>query len=101
MAFGEIATLTRLFIGAVGTFCAILLWSRTRDVSWVLVVIGVLISYAGIIFDTLDRFGLVTLDDLEVAGLPALSLIQAVLSNFPMLLYALAFIIVLRRSRIR
>ena len=101
MAFDEISILVKLLMGAVGTFCAILLWSRSRDVAWVLVVIGVLVSYAGIIFDTVDRFGLVTWDGFIVAGLPGFALIQAVLANLPMLLYAIAFIVVLTRGRIR
>jgi hypothetical protein len=101
MTFDEIAILLKLVVGALGTFCAILLWSRSRDTSWILVVIGVLVSYAGIIFDTLDRFGLIALEEFELGNLPTLSLIQAVLSNLPMLLYAIAFVLVLRRSRVR
>ena len=101
MVFDEISILIKLLMGAVGTFCAILLWSRTRDVAWVLVVIGVLVSYAGIIFDTLDRFGLVTWDDFIVAGLPGFALIQAILTNLPILLYSTAFVVVLARGRVR
>ena len=101
MAFDEITILIRLLMRAVGTFCAILLRSRTRDEAWVLVVIGVLVSYTGIIFDTLARFGLVTWDDLVVAGLPGFALIQAVLANLPMLLYSIAFVVVLTRGRVR
>ena len=101
MAFDEISILVKLLVGAVGTFCAILLWSKSRDVAWVLVVIGVLVSYAGIIFDTLDRFGLVVWDEFVVLGLPGFALIQAVLTNLPMLLYSIAFVVVLARGRVR
>ena len=101
MQFAEITILVRLGVGALGTFCAILLWSRSRDLAWALVVIGVLVSYVGTIHDTLDGFGLVEWPQFEMFGLPGLPLMLAVLDNLPVLLYSLAFIVVLVRGRAR
>ncbi len=89
--------LSRLFIGAVGTFFAILLWSQTRDIAWVLVIIGTLVSYAEIVFTMLRRFGIISEESFYVSGIPVFEL---VLTNLPMLLFILAFIAVLSRKRL-
>lgn len=101
MQFTELGVLIRLCVGAIGTFCAILLWARTRDVAWVLVVTAVLLSYAAIIFDALNRFGLFAWDDEVLLGLPAGALARLVLETVPTLLCAIAFVVVLARQRLR
>ena len=99
MEFGELVTLlSRLGMGALGTFFAILLWAQTRDVSWVLVIIGTLVAYAEIVLSTLERFGILPETYFEIAGFPALRL---ALVNLPMLFYTLAFITMIARRRVR
>lgn len=49
---------SRLVVVAITAFLAILLWSRTRDLAWMLIVIGAVASYADLLFDLLVRFGL-------------------------------------------
>ena len=93
-----IVLLSRLAMGAVGTFFAILLWSQTRDVSWVLVIIGTLIAYADVVLSTLERFGILPGSYFEIAGFPAL---RVALIYLPMLLYTLAFITMIARRRVR
>jgi len=103
MGFGEIAVLVRLFLGALATFLGILLWSRTRDAAWILVVLGVLVSYAEIIFSTLKRFGIVRMETLVlplIGEIPPDELIQIFLTNLPVVLFAVAFIILLSRRRL-
>jgi len=99
MELGELVTLlSRLGMGAIGTFFAILLWSQTRDVSWVLVIIGTLVAYAEIVLSTLERFGILPETYFEVSGFP---LLRVVLVNLPMLLYTLGFITMIARRRVR
>ena len=95
---GSAITLSRLGVGAVGTFFAILLWSQTRDAAWVLVIIGTLLAYAQVVVSTLAGFGIIGGRLPEVSGIP---LPQLVLENLPMLLYACAFIVMVARRRLR
>jgi hypothetical protein len=88
----SVLTLSRLGVGAIGTFFAILLWSQTRDAAWVLVVIGTLVAYAEVVYSTLEAFGIVA------SYLPVLRLALSVL---PTLLLTCAFIVVIARRRPR
>ena len=104
MEFTEITVLVRLILGALATFFAILLWSKTRDVAWVLVIVGTLIAYAEIVFTTLEEFGILKERSVSLFGLSAIPftlLLQTVLSNLPLVLYTLAFIILVLRRRLR
>jgi hypothetical protein len=93
---GFVLTLSRLGVGAIGTFFAILLWSQTRDFAWVLVIIGTLVAYAEVVFSTLEAFGIVSGELLSVSGIP---LLRLALANLPMLLLTCAFISVIARRR--
>jgi hypothetical protein len=97
----ELSVLVRLCVGALATFCAILLWAKTRDVAWVLVVTGVLVAYGAIIFDALATFGLVVWEEQRVLGLPAGLLTRMALDNLPSLLYSAAFLLMVARQRLR
>jgi len=90
--------LSRLGVGAIGTFFAILLWSHTRDAAWVLVIIGTLAAYAEVVFTTLERFGIITGELFVFAGFPVL---RIVLANLPMVLFICAFISLIARRRLR
>ena len=48
----------RLVLGAVASFLAILLWSRTRDVAWIFVIIGIIINYVETVYSVLNLFGI-------------------------------------------
>jgi hypothetical protein len=95
---GIVLTLSRLGVGALGTFFAILLWSQTRDAAWVLVIIGTLVAYAEIVYTTLEAFGILSAEHFNISGIPVLRL---VLANLPMLLLTCAFIVVIARRRLR
>ena len=98
MELGELVILlSRLGMGALGTFFAILLWSQTRDVSWMLVIIGTLVSYVEIVFTTLEIFGVISADIFDVAGFPVL---EMVLVNLPLVFLTLAFISMIVRKRL-
>ena len=88
--------LSRLVVGAVATFLAILVWSKTRDAAWMFVVVGTIIAYGDAVFTALEFFGLAHIDLFVVQGV---SVVRLVLANLPMLFFALAFLlVVVRRS---
>jgi len=99
MSSGDtILLVSRLATSAVAAFLAILLWSRTRDLAWMLIVIGVISSYADILFDLLARLGLVDESRYSLFGLP---LGRILLSNLPYLFLCAALVVMVNRKRIR
>ena len=90
--------ISRLATGALAAFLAILLWSGTRDLSWMFIVMGTILFYAEIMYTTFGMFGIVSL---EVEIIPGILGIDTVLSNVPLLCYSIAFIIMIHRNRIR
>jgi hypothetical protein len=50
--------LIRLILGAFASFLAIMLWSRTRDMAWMLVIMGIVVSFAETVYSVLTLFGL-------------------------------------------
>ena len=88
--------LAELIAGGVATFLAVTLWAHTRDTAWLLVIIAVIVRYADLVFVTLESFGIATLPEVELWGLPVFRLLLIVL--WPLLLTA-AFLVVLRRKR--
>jgi hypothetical protein len=83
-------TMTHLVLGAFSTFCAILLWSRTRDMAWTFVIIGAIVSYADIALATLRSFGILGEDLIRYQGIPVLSI---ALANLPLLFSGIGFLI--------
>jgi len=98
MATGDIILLlTRLGVGAITTFLAILLWSNTRDTAWMLVVMGTIVHYGDIMYTAFESLGIAPAEPI-LWGLP---IVRLVLDNLPTLLYATAFAVMLARYRIR
>jgi hypothetical protein len=87
-------TMTHLVLGAFATFCAILLWSRTRDMAWTFVIIGAIVSYADIALTTLRSFGILGEDLIRYHGIPVLSI---ALANLPLLFSGIGFLIAASR----
>jgi hypothetical protein len=90
--------LSRLGLGALATFLAIILWSRTRDIAWMFIVIGTIVNYGQIIYSTLETIGVVTPEAYQVFGI---SLPSLLLTNLPLVFYIIAFITMISRGRIR
>ncbi len=86
----------RLVVVAVTAFLAILLWSRTRDLAWMLIVIGIIASYAGLLFDLLVSYGLLDKEGFSPLGIP---LGEILFSNLPYLFFSAAFIVMILRKR--
>ncbi|MDR2376843.1 MAG: hypothetical protein LBD96_10455 [Treponema sp.] len=95
MDSGEaIFVFSRLVIGALAAFFAIMLWSRTRDTAWLLMIGGTITAYGESLYTILNLFGI-------SAPLPAISpvpVLAIVLSNVPMLFYMAAFLVMVARS---
>jgi hypothetical protein len=88
--------LSRLSVAAAASFLAIILWSRTRDPAWMLMVVGTIALYADIVYSLLTLFGAVDPAALAVAGVPVAPL---VFTNLPPLFYAIAFAVMIVRKR--
>lgn len=91
-----VTLLSRLVFGAIATFLAIILWSKTRDTAWMFVVIGTVVGYGEAVFSTLEAFGLARMDLVVIGGV---SVVRLVFANLPMMFYSIAFLImVIRKS---
>ncbi|MDR1373676.1 MAG: hypothetical protein LBJ24_01755 [Treponema sp.] len=100
MDTGELIYISsRLILGAAAAFLAIMLWSKTRDVAWMLVVIGIIAAYIETVYSVLDLFGLIGKSLVVVGSIP---LVSIVLPNLPTIFFIAAFgVMVLRKYRRR
>lgn len=89
-----ILMLSRFALGAIGTFLAILLWSKTRDPAWMLIVVGTIAYYGEIVFTALESFGVIRLDVLTIG---TVAVFPIVLVNLPMFFFILAFLVMVVR----
>ncbi len=92
-----VSLIIKLGVGALATFFAIVLWSMTRDSAWLFVIMGTILRYGGIMYSTFQLFGILTKETL-VFGLPIVSIL---LTNLPYVFFAVAFLIMIFRSRVR
>ena len=100
MDIGQITLISsRLVLGAAASFFAIMLWSKTRDVAWMLMVVGTIAAYAETVYSILDRLGVARLTPISLGSVPLASL---VLPNLPTVFYIAAFaVMVVRKTRRR
>jgi len=91
-----VAESSHLLFGAFATFCAILLWSRTRDMAWTFVIVGTIVSYAGIVYGTLATFGIIDEAAFALRGVPV---VRIALADLPPLFLGVGFIIAVARRR--
>jgi hypothetical protein len=59
-----------LALSGIVAFLAIMLWSITREPAWMLVIIGLVIRFGDVAFQTLHRFGIISVIELRVSGIP-------------------------------
>ena len=84
----------KLAAGGITAFLAIMLWSKTRDVSWMSLVAGFITSYAGIVYELMINLHIVTAAGPVVFGLPLSTLLFTVV---PFVFFILAFMLMLVR----
>ena len=87
--------LSRFVLGALATFLAILVWSRTRDTAWMLIVVGTVAHYGEIVLSALETLGVIRLDFVTINEVAVFPL---VLANLPTLFYIVAFLILVSRK---
>jgi hypothetical protein len=85
---------SRLVFGALAVFFAIMLWSKTRDIAWMLMVGGTIVAYGETLYAILDLFGL----SATVPTIGSLPLTAIILPNLPTLFFILAFLVMVIRS---
>ncbi|MCL2380029.1 MAG: hypothetical protein FWC64_00375 [Treponema sp.] len=89
--------LSRLGLGAVAAFFAIMLWARTRDVAWMLMVLGIIAAYVETVYGIVSVLGIIGGDILVIGYVP---LLPIVLPNLPMVFFIAAFaVMVVRKYR--
>jgi hypothetical protein len=98
--------LSRLILGALASFFAIMLWSKTRDPAWMLMVSGTIAGYAGIVYSTLGVLGITGGAALQAeipfpqAEFPQGSIPVAalILANLPACCFIAAFLVMIARK---
>ena len=91
--------LSRLSLGAVASFFAIMLWSKTRDIAWMLMVIGTIAVYVETVYSILNLFGISGWNILTIGSMPVMSII---LPCLPTVFFIAAFaVMVVRKYRRR
>ena len=87
--------LCRLVLGALASFFAIMLWSKTRDVAWMLMVIGTIAAYIETVYAILNLFGINGGNILTIGSMPLMSI---VLPALPTVFFIAAFIVMVARK---
>ena len=87
--------LSRLFLGAVASFFAIMLWSKTRDVAWMFMVIGTIVAYVEIVYAILNMLGFESGQFIVIGSVPLISIL---LPCLPMVFFIAAFAVMVARK---
>jgi hypothetical protein len=98
MDVGEIIYISsQLIAGAFASFFAIMLWSKTRDVAWMLIVIGAISAYVNTVYSILEYFGIVDDAIFSIGSVPFASIVLPIL---PPIFFSIAFVVmVIRKTR--
>jgi hypothetical protein len=86
---------SRLALGALASFFAIMVWSKIRDVAWMLMVIGTIAVYVETVYSILNLMG-ITGDNLLVIG--SVPLISIILPCLPTIFFTVAFVVMAVRK---
>jgi Na+-transporting NADH:ubiquinone oxidoreductase subunit NqrD len=98
MDVGEIIYVSsRLLFGAAAAFFAIMLWSKTRNLAWMLMVIGMIAAYVETVYSILGMLGITELTKVLIGSVPLATIL---LSNLPTGFFLAAFLVqVVRKYR--
>jgi hypothetical protein len=89
---------SRLLFSAAAAVCAVIMWSKSRDPAWMLIVLGTVASYAETIYSILEMFGITSglypmIDSVPIAAI--------ILSCLPSAFFIAAFCVFLLRKKIK
>ena len=87
--------LSRLILGALASFFAIILWSRTRDIAWMLVVIGAIAAYVETVYTILKNVGIAGGNFIVIGSVPFLLIL---LPCLPTIFFIAAFAVMVARK---
>jgi len=87
--------LSRLSLGALASFFAIMLWSKTRDIAWMLMVIGTIAAYVETVYSILNMFGISGGSIFIIGSVPLMSII---LPCLPTVFFIAAFVVMVVRK---
>ena len=90
-----IYVLCRLILGGLASFLAIMLWARTRDVAWMLVIMGTMAAYVETIYSILNLFGV---DSGNILTIGSVSIFSIVLHCISMLFLIAALAVMVARK---
>ena len=95
MDAGEVLFIvSRLSTGALAAFFAIMLWSKTRDIAWMLMVIGTIAAYVETVYSILVLFG-ITGNQLSIGSVPVAAIL---LPNLRTAFFIAAFVVMVVRK---
>ena len=86
----------RLLFSFAASFLALVLWSKTRDAAWMMIVLGTLFLFIDIVFIILELVGLPGYD---LVVLLNISVLRYLIPLLPFLFFSIGFIIFLTRAR--
>ncbi|GHV38047.1 hypothetical protein AGMMS49546_07660 [Spirochaetia bacterium] len=96
MDIGEaIYVSSRLILGALASFFAIMLWSKTRDAAWMLMVIGTIAAYVETVYSILSLFGITGNNALSIGSVPVAAIVLPFLRTS---FFILAFLVMVLRK---
>jgi hypothetical protein len=88
---------TDLALSGIVAFTAIMLWSLTREPAWMLVIIGLIVRFGDVAFQTLHRFGIISVIELRVGDIP---LVWMLMRAIPLLFIVAGIVTMIRSLRI-
>ncbi|MDR0409819.1 MAG: hypothetical protein LBH18_05420 [Spirochaetaceae bacterium] len=86
----------RLFFSAAAAILAIVIWSKTRDAAWILLVLGAVSSYVETVYSILGMFG-ITENLFPVIG--SVPILTIAVSCLPAIFFSVAFCVFLAKRK--
>jgi len=86
---------SQLVFGAAAAFLAIILWPKTRDAAWMLIIFGAIAAYIETVYSILRIFGISADEIVVIASVPVIPFILPAVRN---LFFIIAFSIMIYRQ---